>query len=138
MQFLFHLAKHIHAKFQLSSLYPDGLRQIFDLFSRKIQDFSGNLLSKFQKIPNLSIQFYNKPSKAYSCKFQLTSLYPDGLRQFFYLFSRKIQDFSGNHFSEFQRIPNLSILTYFTYLALHTVFGLGLITKVTPFLSILR
>jgi hypothetical protein len=30
---------HVHAKFQLSNLYPDGLRQIFDLFSRKIQDF---------------------------------------------------------------------------------------------------
>jgi hypothetical protein len=32
-------ATHVHAKFQLSSFYPDGLRQIFDLFSRKIQDF---------------------------------------------------------------------------------------------------
>jgi hypothetical protein len=30
---------HVHAKYQLSSLYPDGLRPIFDLFSRKIQDF---------------------------------------------------------------------------------------------------
>jgi hypothetical protein len=29
-------------------------------------------------------------------------------------------------------------LTYFTYLALQPVFGLGLITKVTPFLSIPR
>jgi hypothetical protein len=29
----------VHAKFQFSSLYPDGLRQIFDPFSRKIQDF---------------------------------------------------------------------------------------------------
>jgi hypothetical protein len=33
------LAKHVHAKFQLSSLYPDGLRQIIDLISRKNQDF---------------------------------------------------------------------------------------------------
>jgi hypothetical protein len=33
------LAEHDHAKFQLSSFYPDGLKQIFDLFSRKIQDF---------------------------------------------------------------------------------------------------
>jgi hypothetical protein len=33
------LATHIHAKFQLSSFYPDGLIHIFDLFSRKIQDF---------------------------------------------------------------------------------------------------
>jgi hypothetical protein len=37
--FIFNLAKHVHAKFQLSILYPDGLRQIFDIFSRKIQDF---------------------------------------------------------------------------------------------------
>jgi hypothetical protein len=37
--FLLNLAKHVPAKFQLSSLYPDGLRQIFDLLSRKIQDF---------------------------------------------------------------------------------------------------
>jgi hypothetical protein len=36
---MFNLAKHVHFKFQLSSLYPDGLRQIFDLFSRKIKDF---------------------------------------------------------------------------------------------------
>jgi hypothetical protein len=37
--FIFNLATHVHAKFQLSSLYTDGLKQIFDLFSRKIQDF---------------------------------------------------------------------------------------------------
>jgi hypothetical protein len=30
---------NVNAKCQLSSLYPDGLRQIFDFFSRKIQDF---------------------------------------------------------------------------------------------------
>jgi hypothetical protein len=36
------LAKHVHAKFQLSSsliFYPDGLRQIFDHFSSKFQNF---------------------------------------------------------------------------------------------------
>jgi hypothetical protein len=33
------LATHVHAKFQLSCFYPDGLRQFFDLSSRKIQDF---------------------------------------------------------------------------------------------------
>jgi hypothetical protein len=37
--FLFNLAKHVHAKFQLSSLYSDELKQIFELFSRNIQDF---------------------------------------------------------------------------------------------------
>jgi hypothetical protein len=33
------LAKHIHAKFQLSSFYPEGLRQIFDHISSKFQNF---------------------------------------------------------------------------------------------------
>jgi hypothetical protein len=33
------LAMDVHAKFQLSSFYLNGLRQIFDLFSRKVQDF---------------------------------------------------------------------------------------------------
>jgi hypothetical protein len=33
-------AKHVHAKFQPSSFYPDGLKQIFDHFSRKFQIFS--------------------------------------------------------------------------------------------------
>jgi hypothetical protein len=37
--FIPHLAKHVHAKFKLSSFYPAGLRQIFDIFSRKNQDF---------------------------------------------------------------------------------------------------
>jgi hypothetical protein len=39
LYFILYLAKHVYAKFQLSSLYPDGLRQKFYLFSRKIQDF---------------------------------------------------------------------------------------------------
>jgi hypothetical protein len=39
LTFICQLATHVHAKFQLSSFYPDGLRQIFNLFSRKIQDF---------------------------------------------------------------------------------------------------
>jgi hypothetical protein len=30
--FILNLAKHVHAKFQLSSFYPDGLRQIIDQF----------------------------------------------------------------------------------------------------------
>jgi hypothetical protein len=36
---MLNLAKHVHAKFQLSIFYPDGLRQNFDHFSRKIQNF---------------------------------------------------------------------------------------------------
>jgi hypothetical protein len=39
LSYICQLATHVHVKFQPSSFYPDGLRQIFDLFSRKIQDF---------------------------------------------------------------------------------------------------
>jgi hypothetical protein len=35
--FILNLAKHRHAKFQLSSFYPDGLSQIFDLFQEKFK-----------------------------------------------------------------------------------------------------
>jgi hypothetical protein len=37
LSYICQLATHVHAKFQLFSYYSDG--QIFDLFSRKIQDF---------------------------------------------------------------------------------------------------
>jgi hypothetical protein len=40
------LAKHVHAKFKLSSFYPDGIRQIFDNFLSKFQNF----LKKISKI----------------------------------------------------------------------------------------
>jgi hypothetical protein len=86
MQFHFKLAKHVHAKFQLSSFYPDGLRQIFDHFWRKFQDASGKLLSEFQKKPNLSMQFYTQLSKAY--------VHADGLKQIFDLFFKKNSRFS--------------------------------------------
>jgi hypothetical protein len=33
------LAKNVHAKFQLPSFYPDGLRQIFEHFSSEFQSF---------------------------------------------------------------------------------------------------
>jgi hypothetical protein len=63
--FILNLAKHVHAKFQLSSFYPDGLRQIFDLFSRKIQDFLKENLefSKSEKVLNRDSQ------KAYFTQF---------------------------------------------------------------------
>jgi hypothetical protein len=41
------LANHVHAKFQLSCFYPDGLRQIIDHFSSKFQNFP-----ILKKIPN--------------------------------------------------------------------------------------
>jgi hypothetical protein len=51
--FILNLAKHVHAKFQnfssSPSFYPDGLRQIFYLFSRKIQDFLKENLEFAQK-----------------------------------------------------------------------------------------
>jgi hypothetical protein len=58
MQFYIDPAKHAHAKFQLSSLYPDGHRQIFDLISRKIQDFleENSELSKSEKNMNRDFQ----------------------------------------------------------------------------------
>jgi hypothetical protein len=37
--FILNLAKHVHAKFQLSSFYPDGLRQIFTIFQENIRIF---------------------------------------------------------------------------------------------------
>jgi hypothetical protein len=48
---MLNLAKHVHAKFQLSSLNPDGLRNFFELFSRKIQDFLQKIL-EFSKSEN--------------------------------------------------------------------------------------
>jgi hypothetical protein len=67
------LATHDDADFQLFTCYPDRLRQIFDLFSRKFQSFSGKLLSEIQKIPNLNIHLYLSISNACSC--WITALY---------------------------------------------------------------
>jgi hypothetical protein len=50
------LAKHVPAKFQLSSFYPDGLRQIFDSFSSKIQNF-------LKKISKISISEKKNPKE---------------------------------------------------------------------------
>jgi hypothetical protein len=62
------LATHVHAEFQLSTCYPDRLRQIFDLFPRKFQNFSRKLLSKCQKSAILSIHLYLSISNACSCQ----------------------------------------------------------------------
>jgi hypothetical protein len=53
---MFDLAKHVNAKFQLSIFFPDGLRQIFDLFSRKIQDFLKENLDFSTKSEKSSVQ----------------------------------------------------------------------------------
>jgi hypothetical protein len=52
---ILNLAKLVLAKFQLSSFYQDGFRQIFYHFWRKFLDFPGQLLSEFQNNPNLSM-----------------------------------------------------------------------------------
>jgi hypothetical protein len=44
----FQLEKHVHEKFQFSNFYPDGLRQIFNLFSQNFLDF----LKKISKFSN--------------------------------------------------------------------------------------
>jgi hypothetical protein len=82
------LATHVHGEFQLSTCYPDRLRQIFDLFARKFQSFSRKVLSKYQK-SQIQLATY------VHAKFQLSSFYPDRL-------SRKIQDFLKEN-SEFSK-----------------------------------
>jgi hypothetical protein len=47
MQFFLKIAKHVHAKFLLSSFDPDGLRQTFFQVNFRI------LLKKFQNLPIL-------------------------------------------------------------------------------------
>jgi hypothetical protein len=47
------VATHVHAKFQLSSGYPDELRQIFDHFSSIFQNFLREI-SKFSNSENSS------------------------------------------------------------------------------------
>jgi hypothetical protein len=49
LTYIFQLATHVHAKLQLSSFYPDGHLQIFDLFQGKFKIF----LKKIQNFPNL-------------------------------------------------------------------------------------
>jgi hypothetical protein len=47
--FILYLAKHFLAKFQLSSFYPDGLRQIFDHFEENFRIFQENSLANSKK-----------------------------------------------------------------------------------------
>jgi hypothetical protein len=36
-KFMYQLAKHVHAKFHLSSFHPDGLRQIWTFLQEKLK-----------------------------------------------------------------------------------------------------
>jgi hypothetical protein len=58
------LAKHVHAKFQLSSFYPDGLGQIFDYFQVNFRIFS----RKFQNFPFLKKVVKKASQKAFFTK----------------------------------------------------------------------
>jgi hypothetical protein len=48
------LAKHVYAKFQLSSFYPDSRRTNFRHFSQKIQNFWGNPKAPKAKVKGLN------------------------------------------------------------------------------------
>jgi hypothetical protein len=70
--FMLHLAKHVHAKFQLSSFYPGGLRQIFDHFSGKFQNFHEKISKHFNS--EIKIQI-GHPRRHLLPKFQSSSIF---------------------------------------------------------------
>jgi hypothetical protein len=119
-KFLLKLAKHFHAKFQLSSLYTDGLRQIFDLFSRKIQDFLKENLefSKSEKfwteiakrhlLPNF------EPSNIFWKFFKLVSIFL--LPSFF----KGISKYQNSEYKVNQVGSNEACSQNFSFLALNT------------------
>jgi hypothetical protein len=82
---------------QISACYPDGLRIIFDHFSRKFQNFSEKLLSEFQKIPNLSIHFYFSISNEWSCRNSALYLLPRLFKTFLTIFQENLRVFQGNY-----------------------------------------
>jgi hypothetical protein len=104
--FILNLAKHVHAKFQLFILYLDGLRHIFEENFRIFQD---NSLANSKQIQTWLWNVKLNPAKHVHAKFQLSSLYPDGLRSIFDHFWRNFWDFSGKLLSEFQKIPHSNL-----------------------------
>jgi hypothetical protein len=102
--FILNLAKLVHAKFQLSSFYPDGLRHILTIFEENFRIFQENSLANSIKFPTWACNFILNLVKHVHAKFQLSSFYPDGFRQIVDHFSRKYQDFSGKLRSEFKKI----------------------------------
>jgi hypothetical protein len=89
--FMLQLSKHFHAKFKLSSFYPDGLFLTF--FQESFRIFQKNSQTKFKIIQILVNCLMLQLSKHVHTKFQLSSFYPDGLRQIFDHFSSKFQNF---------------------------------------------
>jgi hypothetical protein len=60
-------------KFQLSSFNPDGLRQIFDIFSRKFQNFSDFYLPHMEY--ERSIGFVSRKMKIIIADFHVLGLF---------------------------------------------------------------
>jgi archaellum biogenesis protein FlaJ (TadC family) len=67
---------------------PTDLDKFLTIFQEK--SFSGKLLSKFQKVKFLALTYIFQLATHINAEFKLTSFYPDGLRQIFDRFSRKI------------------------------------------------
>jgi hypothetical protein len=109
--FIFNLAKHVHAKFQLSSLYPDGLRQFFFNFKKKVSFFKKILFSLVVAYFFL-LQIFQETglSTTFKLSFHLICVWVD--RHIFDNFLRKFRDFSGKLLSKFKKIPNLSMQFY--------------------------
>jgi hypothetical protein len=108
--FKFELAKNVHAKFQLSSFYPERLRNFLTIFQVNIRIFLKNSLANLKKIQIWVCSLLLQLAKHVHAKFQFPSFYPDELRIFFDVFSSKFQDFSEELLSEFPKNTNLSML----------------------------
>jgi hypothetical protein len=85
------LAKHIHAKFQCPSFFPDGFGEILKKIPKKKLVFQKSYSAKFKKIQIVVCSFKVELAKHVHAKFQLFSLYPDELRQIGDLFSGKFR-----------------------------------------------
>jgi hypothetical protein len=96
IHFYFSISNACECRISTLFLHSDRRRQIFDLFSRKFQSFSGKLLSEFQKIPYLNIHIYFSIAAHVHAEFQLSTCFSDRLRQIIDHFSRKFQSFSEN------------------------------------------
>jgi hypothetical protein len=113
--FLLNQAKHVYAKFQPFSLYPDGLRQIFDLLSRNIQDFLKENLefSKSDKVPKRDFQSLSH--------FEPSSIFENFQNWFNYFFDswvfKEISKFQNSEYEVHQVGSNEACSQNFSFLA---------------------
>jgi hypothetical protein len=91
--FIFNLAKHVHAKFELSSSTQTDLDTFLTIFEENSRIFQKNSLANSKNFQTWLCSYLINLAKHVHAKCQLSNLYPDGLRHIFDLFSRKIQDF---------------------------------------------